>query len=131
MTRREEINQQAEEYRQPYRDGGYRLSSKDVRDAFEEGAEWADKTMIDKAYKWLIENMPKYINFEDGFIYEVDMADDFRKAMEEYSMRERKKPSQSWIERCKYEIENADRLLAERQEQLKKIREKKTMEEQL
>lgn len=46
-------------------------------------------------------------------------------------MRARKKPSQSWIERCKYEIENADRLLAERQEQLKKIREKKTMEEQL
>ena len=28
-------------------------------------------------------------------------------------MRERKKPSQSWIERSKYEIENADRLLAE------------------
>lgn len=46
-------------------------------------------------------------------------------------MKERKKPSQSWIERSKYEIENADRLLAERQEQLKEIRKKKTMEEQL
>ena len=46
-------------------------------------------------------------------------------------MKERNKPSQSWIERSKYEIDNADRLLAERQEQLKKIREKKTMEEQL
>ena len=46
-------------------------------------------------------------------------------------MKQRKKPSQSWIERSKYEIENADRLLAERQEQLKKIRKKKTMEEQL
>lgn len=46
-------------------------------------------------------------------------------------MRERKKPNQSWIERSKYEIENADRLLAERQEQLKKIREKKTMGKQL
>lgn len=46
-------------------------------------------------------------------------------------MRKRKKPSQSWIERSKYEIDNADRLLAERQEQLKKIRKKKTMEEQL
>ena len=53
MTRREEINQQAEEYRKPYRDGGYRLSSKDVRDAFEEGAEWADKTMIEKVEQWL------------------------------------------------------------------------------
>jgi hypothetical protein len=44
-------------------------------------------------------------------------------------MKQRKKPSQSWIERSKYEIENADRLLAERQERLKKIREKKTKEE--
>lgn len=46
-------------------------------------------------------------------------------------MRERKKPSQSWMERSKYEIENADRLLAERQDQLKEIREKKIKEEQL
>ena len=46
-------------------------------------------------------------------------------------MRERKKPSQSWIAKSKYELENADRLLAERQEQLKEIRKKKTMEEQL
>lgn len=46
-------------------------------------------------------------------------------------MRARKKPSHSWIKRSKYEIENADRLLAERQEQLKKIRKKKTKEEQL
>lgn len=46
-------------------------------------------------------------------------------------MRERKKPSQSWIERSKYEIENEDRLLAERQERLKEIREMKTKEKQL
>ena len=46
-------------------------------------------------------------------------------------MKQRKKPSQSWIERSKYEIENADRLLAEREEQLKEIREMKTKEEQL
>ena len=45
-------------------------------------------------------------------------------------MKQRKKPSQSWIERSKYEIENADRLLAERQDQLKEIRKKKTKEEQ-
>lgn len=44
-------------------------------------------------------------------------------------MRERKKPFQSWIERSKHEIENEDKLLAERQEQLKEIREKKTKEE--
>ena len=46
-------------------------------------------------------------------------------------MRERKKPSQSWIERSKYEIENEDRLLAERQERLKEIREMKTKEKSL
>lgn len=46
-------------------------------------------------------------------------------------MKQRKKPSQSWIERSKYELENADRLLAERQERLKEIREKKTKEKQL
>ena len=40
-------------------------------------------------------------------------------------MKERKKPSQSWIERSKYEIENADRLLAERIEKVKEIRKKK------
>lgn len=44
-------------------------------------------------------------------------------------MRARKKPSQSWVERSEYEIENEDRLLAERQEQLKEIREKKTKED--
>ena len=37
-------------------------------------------------------------------------------------MKERKKPSQSWIERSKHEIENADRLLAERIEKVKEIR---------
>ena len=46
-------------------------------------------------------------------------------------MKERNKPSQSWIERTKYEIANADRLLAERLEKLKKIREKKIKEKQL
>ena len=40
-------------------------------------------------------------------------------------MRERKKPSQSWMERSKYEIENEDRLLAERLEKVREIRKKK------
>ena len=37
-------------------------------------------------------------------------------------MRERKKPSQSWVQRSKYEIENADKLLAERIEKVKELR---------
>lgn len=51
--------------------------------AFQAGAEWADKTMLDKACEWIKANMPNYINFEEGFIYEVDMADAFKQAMEE------------------------------------------------
>lgn len=42
-------------------------------------------------------------------------------------MKQRKKPSQSWIERSKHEIENADRLLAERIEKVKGIREKSNL----
>ena len=42
-----------------------------------------------------------------------------------FGMRERKKPAQSWIERSLHEIENADRLLAERIEKVKKIRQEK------
>lgn len=44
-------------------------------------------------------------------------------------MRERKKPSQSWMQRSKYEIENADKLLAERIEKVKELR--KIKEKQL
>lgn len=78
MTRSEEIKQRAEEYRQPYRDGGYHLSSKDVMDAFEEGAEWADKTIIEKACKWLFENVYDYLNPEDQ-----ERVESFRKYLEE------------------------------------------------
>lgn len=52
-------------------------------DTFKIGAEWMQKKIIDKACQWIKANMPNYINFEEGFIYEVDMADDLRKAMEE------------------------------------------------
>jgi hypothetical protein len=37
--------------------------------------------MIEKACEWIIENMPHYVSKD--YTYEVDMADDFRKAMEE------------------------------------------------
>lgn len=52
---------------------------------FKEAVEWADRTMIEKAYEWILCNMPKYIkaNQLDVFINNLDMASDFRKAMEE------------------------------------------------
>ena len=40
-------------------------------------------------------------------------------------MRKRKKPSRSWIEKAKYEIENAENILAKKIEALKEIRKKK------
>lgn len=88
------IINKAEEYRQQYKDRGYRLSSKDIKEAFEEGAEW----MIDKAYEWVKEHI--YIPYEGKMIngepdatdyiewtkerlrYAEEVAQDFRKAME-------------------------------------------------
>ena len=40
-------------------------------------------------------------------------------------MRKRNKPTQSWIQKSKYEIENEEQLLEERIEQLKEIRNSK------
>lgn len=40
-------------------------------------------------------------------------------------MRKRKKPSRSWIEKARYEIENAENILAKKIEALKEIRKKK------
>lgn len=61
-----------------------------IIDAFEAGAEWADKTMIDKACKWLDDNFMNLIWGKTRSVYAggnfatVDeMIADFRKAMEE------------------------------------------------
>lgn len=51
---------------------------------FEEGAKWADKTMIDKACEWLSINKNNYIiNIEGETIVDDAIIEDFRKAMEE------------------------------------------------
>lgn len=46
--------------------------------AFQAGAEWADRTMIDKATEWLFANVYDYLNHEDQ-----ERVESFRKAMEE------------------------------------------------
>ncbi len=53
--------------------------------SFKEAVEWADKTRIEKAYEWILSNMPKYVKADklDVFINNLDMASDFRKAMED------------------------------------------------
>ena len=91
MTREEEIRQASIEYTMenaPKCIGGDAFS--EVMDgmnrnhAFEEGAKWADKTMIEKAYKWAKENFECYVGADvsEYYIYVDDFVEDFRKAME-------------------------------------------------
>lgn len=52
--------------------------------AFEEGAKWADKTMIDKACEWLLKNTYKHVDDNRvymTFTYTVDMIEDFRRTL--------------------------------------------------
>jgi hypothetical protein len=54
------------------------------QEAFIAGAEWADKTMIDKACKWLSDNKDNYIiDIEGETLIDDQIITDFRKAMEE------------------------------------------------
>jgi hypothetical protein len=84
MTRREEIAKATKECKEDYVGLGRHLTSNDIADAFEEGAKWADKTMIEKACKWLIN-----IDFDDFHFRCTDetfdndvFVDAFRKVME-------------------------------------------------
>lgn len=73
MTREEEIKQQAFVYYETCSDEDI-LKSK----GFIDGAKWADKTMIDKACKWIVQQEEMIgISFEDDFI------ERFKEAMEE------------------------------------------------
>ena len=75
MTRREEIVRQAEMFRQPYRGSGNYSTSIDIKNAFQEGAEWADKTMIEKACEWITEHID--IPYEGEFIDDSPVASDY------------------------------------------------------
>jgi hypothetical protein len=67
MTRREEIEKVANEF---YK--GDEVST------FVVAAQWADKTMIEKATQWLFENVYDYLNPEDQ-----ERVESFRKYLEE------------------------------------------------
>ena len=75
MTRREEIVTATLGCRQGYVDLKRPITSDDVADAFEKGAYWADKTMIEKACEWLIRG--------GYFVNSNETIEDFRKAMED------------------------------------------------
>lgn len=68
MTRDEQIEKEA--HRVSYNGDEY--------GSFIQGAEWADKTMIDKACEWLIQQEEMI-----GISFENDFIERFKKAMEE------------------------------------------------
>ena len=81
MTRREEITNSI----------GYKITKAaieyyqancandvDLSEAFEEGAEWMQEIMIEKATQWLFENVYDYLNPEDQ-----ERVESFRKYLEE------------------------------------------------
>ena len=87
MTRREEIEQQAEMFRQLYRGSGNYSTSMDIKNAFQEGVEWADKTMIDKVCE-ILKNVT--VTYNKRFFgkceenaFDTDFIKEFRQAMEE------------------------------------------------
>ena len=52
--------------------------------SFQNAIEWARKTTIEKACKWLKNNWREYVNQDkDGMILFGNLESDFRKAMEE------------------------------------------------
>lgn len=76
MTREEEIMQEA--------NTRYSVSHPFIdiaKESFIEGAKWADKTMIEKACKWLDVNFPEIKN--SGSWYKESFIEQFKKAMEE------------------------------------------------
>ena len=78
MTR-EEVKYASKDYvnylldKQEYHNEKY--TEHDIKQAFEEGAKWADETMIENACKWLIEQKEMIgISFQEDFIERFKMA---------------------------------------------------------
>lgn len=76
MIRQEEIEKEA-----------HRVSNNgDEYTSFIQGAEWADKTMIEKVCEWLKDNVNNYLDWYDWGECKLNTDEllyDFRKAMEE------------------------------------------------
>lgn len=73
-------------FRQPYRGSGNYSTSMDIKNAFQEGAEWADKTMIEKACEWIEDNVENAFVFVNDTMTElngIELSRYIRKAMEE------------------------------------------------
>lgn len=81
MTRAKEITKEAKKFAKEIDDWEI---AEDVQDAFEQGALWADRTMIDKACDWLDCYIDNYLFIDaenKAGIRWDDFINDFRKAM--------------------------------------------------
>lgn len=85
MAREEQIKNAAWDYFQDLDSHHFHLlpHCNPQTDAFEAGAKWADKTMIDKACEWLKENIDLYsynaFNTKSGYT-EITLTDEFETA---------------------------------------------------
>ena len=75
LTREEEIRQEMSKIAGTHPDW---IRNDCMRMGFREGAKWADKTMIEKACKWLLHQEEMI-----GISFENDFIERFKKAMEE------------------------------------------------
>lgn len=90
MNRIDEMWTEAQ-MRYPQYDGVWNIeyNHNQIRQAFVEGMKLADKTMIDKACKWLEDYLYEYTNHQEfigtlcRYVHKKDAIDEFRKAMEE------------------------------------------------
>ena len=80
MKRGEEINKEALRYGEPE----YLLQTPNIlgSQGFVQGAKWADKTMIEKACRWLESNLNPVFYSGNGWTTE-EFIDNFKKAMKE------------------------------------------------
>ena len=53
-----------------------------LREAFTEGAEWADRTMIERACQWLANNAHEYLDADNGYDT-YKMIEELQKAMQD------------------------------------------------
>lgn len=76
MTRREEVEL-------AWLNKAVQSSHRYDEKSFKEGVEWADKTMIDKACRWLSRNAKDYVSafFNEGILQDKLLLKHFRKKM--------------------------------------------------
>ena len=85
MTREKELYKASEKYRKGREGCGVKdpILLDEVEEAFYLGAEWADKTMLKKACKWLQEHSGDYLLYPFCEFDIGELVKDFKKAMEE------------------------------------------------